>query len=389
MMIHDTLYVLPDGTTKSSGSYSARSDFKFCRRFFYLKRVKGWKSRRNGAALDFGKAVEAAVQYHIQHGGQGGREEFSRLWNEFKASKDFAKKVYAKAEVSWENCLRIGDEWMQIFALRFKTYPLKLIPQFQGAEFQVPLRKKIFPNTSYGNITSIAYLDILSKSPGQPSLIIDVKTASKELNPSMVGLDPQLIEYAWIYHNPDVAFLWFVKKSHGFKFKSRVTLLQDCSPFHAGDEVYVLEKMGTDLWISTLKNCLAYEKAYTGPDGKDVNGKAATTVSTDFFAKGYAIRVSQAAVSKQLVQFAAARIPQSTMDDMGKVIGQLTVEMVMAHEQQFYPMEPGLRYPSEKCPRCDMRYICMGDDAGRDKNLVREGAEPMDGDQEDLGEVNG
>ena len=129
--------------------------------------------------------------------------------------------------------------------------------------------------------------------------------------------------------------------------------------------------------------------AYVGPDGKEVKGKAAATVSTDFFAKGYALRVPQVAVSKQLVQFAAARIPQSTMDDMGKVIGQLTVEMVMAHEQQFYPMEPGLRYPSEKCPRCDMRYICMGDDAGRDKNLVREGADPLDGDQEDLGEVNG
>ncbi len=83
-------------------------------------------------------------------------------------------------------------------------------------------------------------------------------------------------------------------------------------------------------------------------------------------------------LTKQLIQFASARIGKQELEDMGKVVGQVTVEMVVAHETDFYPMEPGLRFPSEKCVMCDMRFICSGDGDGRDRFLTRAGEEWLD-----------
>jgi hypothetical protein len=78
------------------------------------------------------------------------------------------------------------------------------------------------------------------------------------------------------------------------------------------------------------------------------------------------------------VQFATDRLNPEAIGDMGKVVGQTTVEMVVAHEQDFYPMEPGIRYPSDKCSGCDMRSICSGDNNERDQYLTRTGEEWLD-----------
>lgn len=394
---HGILYVQADGTFKSNSSYSARSSFQFCKRKFFLERVKGYRSKREGASMALGNVVEAAVVHSIKNAGQGGREKFVELWNAFKESKDFEKKQYAKAEVSWDNVLRIGSEWLQIFEIRFKSYP------FRNARFQVPLSKKIFPGTSYGQLTNVAYIDIYSEPAwnhplldplkthvfDHRGLITDIKTASKILNARLTALDPQLIEYAWMYRTPDVAFLNFVKMSHGMKFKSRVTLLADTLPFKAGDTVFVLEKDGVNVWVTTEKNADAYERAFAGPDKTEIKGKAAKLIQAKFLTAGYAVLVPQRLVSKQVVQFISARISEESMNEMGKVVGHLTVEMVNAHENNFYPMEPGLRYPSEKCPRCDMRFVCSNDKAGVEKFLVKSNGEPVDGDQEDLEEFGG
>jgi len=56
---------------------------------------------------------------------------------------------------------------------------------------------------------------------------------------------------------------------------------------------------------------------------------------------------------------------------------------VVAHEEDFYPMEPGIRFPSDKCSGCDMRWICAGDAEGRDANLKRIGEEWLDSDVEE------
>lgn len=377
MSQHNVLYALPNGDFKSSASYSARSKFKHCKRLFKLTYIDGWSQRRQGASLDFGKIVEAAVQHHTSNLGVGGRDRFLVLWDDFKKSKDFDKKEYSNVEQSWENMRRIGDEWMQLFAIRFKSLPFAL-----GARFQVPLRKKIFPGTSYDTLTNTAYLDILvDNHPQFPGgLIIDCKTASKPLPEKLIMLDPQLVEYGWMYGTTWVGFLWFVKKSHGTKFGSRVTLLQDHGGLHAGDERFVLEKVSnTDSsWLGTQQEMDSYNALYTGKDGKTITGKAAKGLSHAFFEMGNSVNVPNVIITKQIMQFATAKLPQQDLEEMGKMVGQVTIEMVVAHETGFYPMEPGLRFPAEKCVMCDMRHICSDDKEARDKFLTKDNEEWMD-----------
>lgn len=389
MTAHDVLYILPNGIPKNSASYSARSTFKHCKRLFQLKYVKGWRTKREGAALDIGKLIEASVQWHLQHGHQGGPEKWLELWDAWKETPIAQKAEYTKVEESWENVRRIGHEWMRIFAIRAPSYP------FQDAVFQQPLNKKIFPGTSYGSISNTAYLDIVSYPPfnhpmlvkpdpnvlfvhGRRTLITDVKTASKDIPDAMTVLDPQLIEYAWMKQEHDVAFLKFIKKSHGTKFGSRVTMLQDFAGLKAGAEFIVLEKEKEFLWLGTDNVLSMYDKLFTNAAGKTITGKAATAVSAEFHALGVSTKVPESLVTKQLVSFSSAQIDKQALEDMGKVVGQVTVEMVVAHETDFYPMEPGVRYPSEKCPQCDMRFICSGDGDGRDRFLKQEGFEWLD-----------
>jgi hypothetical protein len=392
-MTHSVLYVLPDGKPKSAASYSSRSAFKFCKKFFKLTRVDGWRTKREGAAMDLGKAAEAGIVHQVRFG-EGGVEKFVKEWENFKKSKDFAKKEYTEVEESWENCLRIGTEWMEIFAIRQKSYP------FQRPQFQLPLYKKIFPGTSYDAISNTAYIDIFSEPPADHPLLMkvsslihsrprplitDVKTASKELPDGLIGLDPQLLEYAWQYFDErkhdglDVAFLWLVKKSHGFKFGSRVTLLKGYGPYQAGAEVRALDPFGLEVWVGTEEVAEGYARACSDPQGKSLRGKALDQAAEKYL-KGTpgVVAVPQTSISKQQVQFGSARLTRENILEMGKVIGQTTVEMVVAHEQDFYPAEPGLRYPSEKCNRCDMRYICAGDGDGRDRFLSKVGEEWLD-----------
>lgn len=389
MTEHNVLYVTPDGKFKDSASYSSRATFKHCKRLFRLTRIDGWRLRVEGVSTNFGNAVEGAFIHSTKNGGHGGVDAFTDLWNKEHKSKDFDKRMYRGNEDSFENLMRCGQEMLQIFELRFAMYPL------EGAEFQVPLRKKIFPGTSYDRLTNLAYIDCVSKvDPHHPALtkvsswsgsqkrklIIDVKTSGALFPEKLIGLDPQLIEYAWQDGETfDVAFLNFVKESHGYKFNSRVTLLRDAGAYKAGGDVIVLDKPNPlEVWIGTQACADAYDKACTGADKKSLKGKALDAAAANFLSSSPAICVPQTAVSKQRVQFVSARIDPANVEEMGKVVGQTTVEMVVAHEQDFYPMESGLRYPAKKCMTCDMRYICSGDNEGRDRMLTKVGEEWLD-----------
>jgi hypothetical protein len=83
------------------------------------------------------------------------------------------------------------------------------------------------------------------------------------------------------------------------------------------------------------------------------------------------------------LQFAAARLTEKDMDECGRSVAQTTVEMVRAHEQQFYEKQGGIRFPNEKCNYCSMRWICLNNPDERDKSLTKRGEEWLDGLQGD------
>jgi hypothetical protein len=364
--------------------------------------VHGWSDKSQRAAPLFGKCIEAGLQAYEESGRvhEAGVKVFRRLWEEVKLTPDFEHLIYTATETSWEQLMKSGEQLMLLY--EFKAPHLPIMKPL----FQQKIRKTIFPGTNLCMLENVAVLDILSFPPWNHKmlppitleqrsenlgpndssvreLIIDVKTAGKDFPTALVSLDPQLAEYAWQTRIPDVAFLWFVKAGHGFKRGSRIALLRAASPWWPGWEGFVLdvaedEKGAQELSIGSWDALQKYEAAVKGVRGKKLDELKHNLILTGH-GDGSILTVAPSDVTKQRIQFVTARLTDADMDEVGKSVAQTTVEMVRAHEQDFYEKQPGVRFPNEKCGFCSMRFHCLHDSEGRDKNLTRRGEEWLDG----------
>lgn len=407
------LYSNPQGKDVTHSSYSSRQTFKHCPRELYLTRVEGWWGKEKRAAPLFGTAVEKAVQAFEQNNRLPGKavETFERLWHDVQATPDFAELIYTEQEGDWASLLRAGREMARLYEIRAPFLPLEQML------FQQVMRKKIFPGTELDILENKAIVDIISfprwdhpllpkldEKPdgGQRGVIIDMKTGGKDLPVDLISLDPQLAEYAWMARIPDVGFLWFVKHGHTLKKGSRVTLLEttDGCPWYPGFELFVLsvvkpaKKKGVaeeteeddntestgqlPVFIGMLDVLKEYESTLKG-----LRGKIRTATEQTFLAKavadGKAVLTSSDKLTKQRMQFAVVRLSETDMDEAGRDAAQTTVEMVRAHNENYYPKLAGVRFPNEKCNFCSMRWICLNRPKERDENLSRKGEEWLDG----------
>jgi hypothetical protein len=298
--------------------------------------------------------------------------------------------------------LRAGREMMRLYEIRAPFLPISRNPP---ALWQPVLRKKIFPGSQLDKLENKAIVDILSfprwdhpllpkiEQPGLPgivtfdcrSLIIDMKTSGVDLDTRLVMLDPQLAEYAWMARIPDVAFLWFVKHGHELRKGSRVTLLETPknTAFYAGFELLVVA-LGehNDVFLGDGAAVQAYTDTLKGIRGKAREAAEAAHLVSGVVS-GKLIHVQDSAITKQRLQFAAARFTEEDMNDIGRDVAQTTVEMVRANDEAYYPKLAGIRFPNQKCNFCSMRWICLNMPEERDKNLSRKGEEWLDGKYED------
>src|ERR1039458_5719270 len=391
------LYRNSAGKEVTHTSYSSRSTFRKCPRQFQLERIHGWSDKAQRAAPLFGKCIEAGLQAYEESGRvhEAGVKVFRRLWEEVKLTPDFEHLIYTATETSWEQLLKSGEQLMLLYELKAPHLPI-VKPLFQQR-----IRKTLFPGTNLCMLENVAVLDILSFPPwdhkmlpkiDEPALpndieafheprelIIDVKTAGKDFPTALVSLDPQLAEYAWQTRIPDVAFLWFIKSGHGFKRGSRIALLVARAPLWAGWEGFVLDVAEDDagaqvLSIGSWDTLQKYEAAVKGIRGKALDAAKKNSIDAGH-ADGSIITVSPADVTKQRIQFAAARLTEADMDEVGRSVAQTTVEMVRAHEQDFYEQNMSVRFPNERCNFCSMRHICLHDSDSRDKLLTKRGEE--------------
>jgi hypothetical protein len=376
------------------------------------------------AAMIFGRCIESGLTAYEESGRKTdtGVKMFQRMWEEVKLMPEFPDLIYTATETSWEQLFKSGSQMMKLYEFRAPHLPI------YKPVFQQKLRKTIFPGTNLAALENVAVLDILSFPPwdhkmlpkiavdmncidcasrwscsleadgppfqpctehSQRELIIDVKTSGKDFPVALVALDPQLAEYSWQTRIPDVAFLWFVKSSHGFKKGSRVSLLKEVGEFWAGFECVVIAELkdedsdATSAASAVLR--VGRQAALDEYDAaiKDLRGNALKAAKKSALDKGIAsgdiLLISEQDVTKQRIQFAAARLTEQDMDEVGKSVAQTTVEMVRAHEQDFYEKQAGVRFPNEKCGFCSMRFHCLHDSEGRDKNLTRKGEEWLDG----------
>lgn len=397
------LYRNSSGKDVTHSSYSSRQTFKHCPREFQLTRVQGWWGKEHRAAPLFGKCIEAGLQAYEENDRRAGSgiKVFRKLWEDVKLLPEFEQLVYTATEGDYDQLMKSGEQMMRLYEVKVPKLPIV------RPIFQQKLRKTIFPGTNLANIENVAILDILSfprwnhpmlpPIPGDGlndtdpthirELIIDCKTSGKDFPTELVALDPQLAEYAWQTRIPDVAFLWFVKAGHGLKKGSKVTLLAPAAALWAGWEGLVIETGEPDaagrmwVYVGNYETLEKYEAAVKG-----LRSKARDVASGNFLdagrTEGTVVAVSDLDVTKQKLQFAAARLSDKEMDDVGRSVAQSTVEMVRAHEQDFYEKQPGVRFPNERCNFCSMRWICLNMPKERDENLSKRGEEWLDGIQD-------
>ena len=390
------IYTNPSGQPVTQTSYSQRESFRFCPKQYELRYSKGWMRKEQKASKWFGKALESAIQAFEENGRQPGTGAglFEQQWNRIKLLKEFSRLTYTKTEGSWESLLRAGCEMMMLYEIRLPSLPIAVRPRPQ---FQVPLKKQIFPGTELDVLTNKAYVDILAfpdvLHPALPSitadnvdskrpLIIDIKTSGVDLEMDLVRLDPQLAEYAWQVRIPDVAFLWFVKRGHELKRDDQVALLQQVGGVPAGTTLYVLgfdedESISNRVFLGNIGDLKELELATKG-----LRGKQLSQVKQTFFADPDILRCCTASVTKQRLQFVAVRLTETELDEVGRRVGFDTVQMVEAHRTGFYPKLGGIRFPNQKCNFCEMRGICLDRPELRDELLTRAGEEWLDGDED-------
>lgn len=404
------LYLNSDGKAVTHSSYSSRQVFKHCPRQFFHERVQGWSDKSKRAAPLFGRCIEAGVQAWHENGEchiTAALGTFERLWNDVKNLPEFPQLEFTASEKNWESLLRAGREMMLLYGIRIQHLPIV------NPIFQQTIRKTIFPGTHLAALENKAIFDMISFPawdhpllpkllngedmptpkyhrmsdflPGggvQRPLIIDIKTSGMALDLELISLDPQLGEYAWMARIPDVAFLWFVKHGHDCRKGSRVTLLQDVDGRKAGQALIVLSGGGKEeegiLYLSDQQDFDAYEQAING-----LRGKAADAAKSDFMQSKFVARCPASAVTKQQLQFGAARLTDQQVDEIGKDVAQTTVEMLRCSTEGYYPKLAGVRFPNQKCNFCAMRYICLNKPEQRDQLLTRRGEEWLDAESEE------
>lgn len=347
------LFINPAGYKVTRHSYSAGSDFRKCKRYFQLRRIEGYKDREKSASFEFGKAVEAGIQFFYQQGQRPGTAspEFKRIWLGYETDTEL---VYTDKEGDWQDLYRMGADMADLFECTAASLPIT------NPRFQVKYEREVFPGTEYAGITFLSYLDCLCDD-----LLVDIKTAAAgyDTTSGMVGLDPQLRAYAWQTGLERVAFLVLVKaKPDTYEKGDRVTLLQPIHGLPRGEKLVVAVNLNAGEAVIAVSEA---EFAVIEPKIAGLKGNALKEFKLDLEAqKGL---TPWNFITRCRIQYLEAKISLEDREEAGRVVQQEILDEIASAEGQFYPKEPGIRFPDNKCTFCSMRGICL-----KDEKLVHE-----------------
>ena len=377
------LYVNPSGQEVTKHSYSSGETFESCPRLYEYEKVRGIRRKDKSAAMAFGRCVESSLQfYHTNNRAPGsGVDEFKRLWLGYK---DNAELDYKATERDWANLYRAGSEMLRLYEIRLPDLPIV------DPAWQLNYAKEVFPGTELAGLSDQGYVDILSRAPwdhpllpkvtAPPNspyrpLVIDVKTAGKPLDvdPRYLALDAQLMHYAWLTGYPDTAFLWFTKSvADAYESGTRVTLLEKSGKWTEGADLVVfrydpeteLAVVGDAGRVRELKEAI-----------NEIKGRGSTEAKTklvdQFLLDGLTATLDARSLTKQRLQFAAARISPEDIVEAGNRAARQIVDIVDCSRKGVFPKRPSIRFPNRKCPMCSHRGICLGDPVLTEELLVQ------------------
>lgn len=346
------LYVNPDGWPVTRHSYSGSSTFRHCARLYELERIAGWHQKEERAAQFFGTCVETAVRLaHAAADLSMGADFFQDEWMKYKT----ADILYGKAEGDWDSLLSSGREMLRLYAIFYPNTGLS------DPEFQVKVVKDI------DGIEFVSYIDMIVTRPSGVRLILDCKVSGASV-PKLVSLDPQLRSYAWVTGISDVGFLWFEKHGRTLKMGDEVILL---SGENAGSLVWIIGTESEDVFEPTLRVAMQptvldeIEKRFKGKrKAEDLEAKA------KFITENSSV-VKVADVTKQRIYLETAEVSATSQEDIGRQIVRDIRNIQQCNEEDYFPMESGVRFPNDKCPQCIMRGICSSNDKLRDELVTR------------------
>jgi hypothetical protein len=361
--------------------------FRFCRRKFRLSRIDGWKEKAKKASLEFGKCIEAAIQFYCDNGKKPGEavSEFERLWLKWSDNKEL---VYTAQENNWFDLYTMGKEMTKLFEIQLPTLPIR------NPKWQLQFLKKLWPGTDLDDLEFMAYVDLLSTLEDGSRLVLDIKTAKSalEADPVLLTMDGQLRKYAWVTGIRDVGFLNFVKAGNPNEFKkgTRVCLLEDTRDWKAGQTLTVVKFTAPKTAVEATEGVKEAPEVpwlmYLGTDEtvrvmdeeqEKISGKGATEkkeqIVASFLADGRLCSVQRESVTKVRIQLVKGTIPEEEMAEIGQQIGTDMMAIREASKSNAFFMDGGTRFPNAICVWCSFNPICLRDNKKRDETLVKIG----------------
>lgn len=370
------LYRSASGREVSHASSSSLDGIRFCRRKFRLSRIDGWKEKTKKASLEFGKAIESAVQFYSDNGLKDGDavSEFERLWLKWA---DNTELVYTDQEKNFWDLLLMGREMMQLFEILLPTLPI------HNPKWQLCYEKKLWPGTDLDDLSFKAYIDLLSTLEDGSRLLIDIKTAKSLLpvSSNMIALDGQLRKYAWVTGIREVGFLNFVKSEpNSFRKGVEVHLLEDIGDWKAGQKLVVwkyfppTEATEDDnhahMFVSTEEVVQKLDEELEQIKGKG-STEAKASKTAEYVDRGDLKIALRDQVTKTRLQFIRGTIPEEDIPEIGQQIGDDMLAMKNCHDTGRYPADGGVRFPNAVCGWCNLRGICLKDDKLVEELLVQ------------------
>lgn len=366
------LYINPKGYPVTRHSYSGSSTFNHCARKYFLERVAGYKEKAldNSASMEFGRVMEACVVAYHSGGLEIAKKHFITGWGKVKEKKlDYSDKCD-----DWTAMSKSGIELLRLYDIRYPSFPFEIT----GADnFQVCKTWEVFPNTDFAGIELYSYIDVLAKlKPGRfkdaktDKAILDMKVSAAAC-PKLVALDPQLRTYSMVTKYPVVGFLWLGVERRKLEAGKEVTLLSDIGSLKKGNDVTIIsldfKEIPTtpeSVYVTDDKDVLKALSLMEGRKAIDKENKL-KFIQTN----GTIVPVSE--ITRQTVEVNMATISDDSREDIKRQIEQDVIRITNAFENDFWPMQGGVRYPNNKCVTCPMRGICTGNNDLRDELLER------------------
>lgn len=370
------LYINAKGYPVTRHSYSAGVEFMQWPYKYYLHRVLGWYEKDQNAAMIFGRAVEHGQMCFHLNGGIGGVEAFEQYWSDFK-DKPLVYKDKG-CETNWESLNRAGREMMLLYALRQPTLPIPI----NTKQWQVELRREMFPNTRLAGIEVTSKLDIVTEVQCQRG-IVDVKTAAKPIDtrPNVAACDAQLRLYSWAAGIPDVALLVFIKSGHELEKGASVALLQSAGPYSAGAEAVVAQVM-KDTPSAILVPDGAVLAAMNQAIGDKPTSKEGLARKASFLSQ-HGVTVPTSSLTRQKIQYVSGVVSSESAKEAGDIAGYQIAAIVNANEKKFWPNTAGIRWPNDMTRDPYFRAFVLKDEKFRDEWFERRDEDWLDGDEQE------